>query len=118
MSVPAKCPICGLRFETNVIDVQGGQFIITDNITNCPRCGAVASIEDGTYEFDLAGRVISAIRSQGAVRSDVIALQALAESVQAGRVSNDEATKIAGEIGPLFGALWAAAIKMIDQYFS
>lgn len=111
MSVAATCPSCGLRFHTNAISARGIRIVVTENLTNCPRCGSLASVDDATYEFDLAGRIISAVRSQGAIRADVVALQALAESVQAGVVSNEGAATLANEIGPFFGVLWTAVIK-------
>ena len=76
-----------------------------DNREKCPRCGAWANIQNGTYEF--VGRVMTAVRAPGVTRESILALQALASGVQAGTVSDDDAQTIANEIGSAIGKLWA-----------
>ena len=104
MRAPARCQRCGLQFVAN-LPFAGRAITISGSFTNCPRCGSIAKIYDGTYH--VVERVLSAARAPGVIRDDVLAFQAVAQSVQSGTISREEATKRVDEIGASFSALWA-----------
>lgn len=47
-----RCKTCGFTGRTNVFGASGNSsFSITGVTTRCPRCGSLAEVVDGTYQF-------------------------------------------------------------------
>ena len=105
MSVPALCPNCGLSFTSRLFNFQDSTDITVMGCTEtCPRCGKQANVQDGTYDF--VGRVLAAIRAPGVLRDDVVAFRKIAEDVQSGKISSEDATLQISKINAAFVALW------------
>lgn len=105
MSVPVHCPYCGLGFTSRVFHIENSSDItLQGNRETCPRCGQLANIQDGTYDF--VGNVISAIRAPGVMRADVLALQNIAKSVQSGELSAEDAESEIAKINAAFVVIW------------
>lgn len=64
----------------------------------------MANIQDGTYDF--VGRVITAFRAPGVTRNNILAFQAIAEAVDSGKLSEEDAAVKIAQIGASFAGLW------------
>ncbi|ALV21074.1 SEC-C metal-binding domain-containing protein [Carnobacterium antarcticum] len=61
---PSVCDSCGNIFSTNIIGMSGAgsaTIVMKGNKTNCPKCGNMARILDGTYE--MVNNIINIISS-------------------------------------------------------
>lgn len=58
-TVPAYCPSCGLTFAPRLINIAGSASVtLSNNFTNCPRCGGMAKFVDGTLS-EKGGRLVA-----------------------------------------------------------
>ncbi|MDB5284801.1 MAG: hypothetical protein JWO06_3876 [Bacteroidota bacterium] len=52
----AKCtnPKCGLEFDSQVIQAEGiaRNITIVNSRTDCPKCGHIAKLQDGVFDFE------------------------------------------------------------------
>ncbi len=105
-SVRAHCRNCGLSFaRQGLINAEGtGRITLSNVMTPCPRCGATATVEDGVY--DAIGKIVEAVRASTTGRDGLVALRSVAEAVQSGDVSFEDATKKIQEISSSYLALW------------
>lgn len=105
MHTPARCTQCGLLFEQpNLIGGTGGAQVTFSNVgTNCPRCGGLAQVLDGTYSLqDGLMELVSG------PQSTVELFRTLEAVIQQSRAKGDSpeqtAAKVA-EAAPWLGAL-------------
>ena len=106
MSVPIYCKYCGYHGISRAFRfVNSTNVTLRGNRETCPNCGQLAEIQDGTYDF--VGEVMTAVRAPGVMRDDVLAFQTLAKAVQAGELSQSEASSRIEILGKSFAALWA-----------
>lgn len=82
-ALPALCDSCGLFFSAPNLINSSIPFTITDCGTNCPRCGRMASILDGTYHH-LSNAVSVLYTTDVSERK----LKALANALDVARKSN------------------------------
>lgn len=105
MSVPVKCSTCGFNFNSQMFSINNAfNVTITNCAEQCPRCGNLANVKDGTYDF--VGSVLTAIRAPGVMRADIVAFRELALAVQRGKVRKDEAAAQVAAMHEGFATLW------------
>ena len=105
MSVPATCTRCGFRFTSRALRIRNAiNITIRDIGETCPRCGGLAKLQDGTYDF--VGEVLAAVRAPGVMRQDVLAFQGVARAVQEGVLSFEDASEQLAQINSAFATLW------------
>jgi len=98
--LPSKCTRCGLVFQTGVIEIGPNVSGISfqDCATNCPKCGGVANIADGTYSSTLDGLRLDAgpLKTIGIIKE----LNRLAEKAKAEHLSTEEVLAELADINP------------------
>lgn len=105
MSLPMKCPECGLQFPSrNIVIRDSSEINIGENLEPCPRCGTTAKSMPGTYDF--VGTVVSAFRAPGITREKVERFRYIAEQVETGKLSTQEASNEIQQLGAALAALW------------
>jgi hypothetical protein len=99
MNIPAKCKSCGYNYTSNSIHIENSFGVtLSGNTETCPRCGARAQLQSGTYDF--VGDVISAFRAPGMSREKISTLKALAEKAKNGEITAEDAVENANKIDP------------------
>jgi len=114
--VPAHCNACGLDFQPRAIAVANGatNITFTGNRTNCPRCGGVAQLMDGTFSVkDDRFEILSA---PSVTREMLARLQLLIDEAEAHPSNLDAVRQKAEAIHAGFGALfgvkdWSPNVK-------
>lgn len=105
----AFCPVHGLVPATAFAFGAGSHNISFKNVSvSCPFCGRQSEVIPGIYDFstDRLDLIVDPSISPAALR----ALQSIAERLQQGDITPDEAAEEAGAIDPRFGkALQIAA---------
>ncbi len=104
MSIPATCRSCGLTFATPHLFGGSGAVTLINCGTNCPRCGGEADIQSGTYQ--LVENVVTAFSRASVGRETVFRFGEVAKQVQAGTLSNEQATEQIASLGPAIAHLW------------
>lgn len=96
---PAFCLTHGI-FPATAFGIGGGASNVTliGNLTNCPRCNAMCEIIPGQYNSS-SGR-LNILIDPSISRNALLALQKLAEAVQRGQITNENALKAAQKIHP------------------
>jgi hypothetical protein len=97
------CPVHGLVPTFGLIGGTG-QVNIVDVRANCPLCGRIGQMRDGSYT--IVNSVVRAFREAGASRDDVARLHDIAKAVQKGAITPEEADKQAAALGNAFLAVW------------
>jgi hypothetical protein len=106
IGVPITCRRCNFRwndgdFGPGIFGFQDAKNITLNNITtNCPRCGGMASPDDGTYNvraghWHLIRGITDDLRSAQATADDYVRLLRLLRQAQA---TGEGADKVADEI--------------------
>ena len=103
MNIPAECSSCGFRFSAPII-VGADPVTFIDCATNCPRCGAHAAIQSGTYQ--LVENAVMAFRAAGVTRQSVVRFRNLAEQVRAGDLTPEAASIEIEKLGASLATLW------------
>jgi hypothetical protein len=97
---PCKCTRCGYVFQTGQIEIGPNVTGITFQgcATNCPKCGGVASIADGTYSNRGDGLKLDAgpLKTRGIINE----LNRLAEKARAERLSTEDVLAELADISP------------------
>jgi len=104
------CDACGLSFvNSSLIGGDGitGTVKLRGNAVQCPRCGRMARVLDGTYNF--VGESAKAFR--GASYEQLEQLRAVAKAAAEGVINAHEAKERAEEIDGAFGSIIAFTIK-------
>lgn len=100
--IPCWCEHCGHVFTLpNLIGVApGGAAVVTleGNLTNCPHCGADATIADGT--FRLAEGIVELIRGPQATREILQNLHRLAVAAYRTGTVDDRLQRAVEEVSP------------------
>lgn len=99
---PARCtnPSCGYLFTASGIFGGGlGLSIqLIGNGTNCPRCGSIARVGDGLYEFSQNGL---SLKEGPALTKEMIArLSAIAQSAKSKAIEAEELLTEVAEVSP------------------
>lgn len=105
MSFPARCNHCGHRFISRAFRAENSFGIqIQGVMETCPKCGAMANIQDGTYDF--VGSTIGAFRAPGVTREKIERFREIAENVKAGELSTETATAQVDQLGAALAMVW------------
>lgn len=102
--VPAICDSCGLIFTTTSViggDAAGVTFIGCS--IECPRCGAMARIPDGAYNF--IGKSIELLRGSNSSIEQVRKLQALLQNAQQRQEDPEKLSQVIQQELPQFSSL-------------
>ncbi|MEY9232921.1 putative C2H2 Zn-finger protein [Bradyrhizobium japonicum] len=99
-NVPAYCPNCGAIFPAPISLGGGARIVIENCVTNCPRCGHIASM-DG--EFVGLENAIHIIRSASVTPERLQAFAKLLRDVYDQKVPLEEAKGRAENIDPALG---------------
>lgn len=109
--VPAYCQGCGYIFETQGLilkNVRNATF--TNSGTRCPRCGAPASIADGTYTAK--DRTISLVDGPPLTRAIVEQLTKIVEKAKVEQPDVHDFLAEVAEVSPEF----SQALRKYDRY--
>lgn len=107
----AFCPVHGLVPATAFAIGAGAHNITFKDVgVSCPICGKPSEVIPGTYDFttERLGLVVDPSISPQALR----ALKSIAERLQEGEISPNEAAKEAATIDPKFGSALIVAAKI------
>jgi hypothetical protein len=89
--VPSKCLSCGLVFSSGAISISNcDQITLGSNFENCPQCGGLARMVEGT--FDALGQKLEVIQASSFDRQLIEQLNNILFRYQAGSLSEKEAT--------------------------
>lgn len=100
----AFCPEHGI-FEYNGIRSDGPvKVVMTGCETNCASCGRMCEVLPGEYEF--AGERLNLLLDNSISSEALKAVRELAEKVQAGEITEEEAVKEAKKVAPGLSALF------------
>jgi hypothetical protein len=89
---PAFCSNCGLVFEASGIRVENSRNITLSNVQqNCPRCGAMAELPDGT--FNVIGNTIEVLSASGLSRARLLRLAAVLREAHEGHMPPEAAAE-------------------------
>ncbi|MFZ1106523.1 MAG: hypothetical protein WAN86_27290, partial [Hyphomicrobiaceae bacterium] len=101
------CDHCGFDFQPPAINIGGGRITLSNNITNCPRCGGVARFVDGTFQVENGKfRILFA---STVTREMLTRLQLLVEEADRDPTQLDNLRAKAEAIHSGFGALFTPA---------
>jgi hypothetical protein len=102
---PAYCASCNFLFPVTGLGVSDGSSISSvNNLANCPRCGRLVKVLDGTYAA--VGDALNAVLSPDVSLEARAALMRLVVSVQEKRLGLDEAKRQAEQISPKLGKIF------------
>ena len=107
MPVAATCPVHGpfasrAYHHVSSIDVQ-----MSGNVESCPRCGRVAQVMEGAFNFDRTGfaeALVAPAWSRYALREVQADVQQLANAAEDRSLSDDDFERLADAIANRIGA--------------
>ena len=82
-----QCSKCATIFSSGMAVSNGGTISITNCYAQCPRCGSVESIPDGTFQETVEGIARLLLKSQDPLHEVSEIFEALEESRRQGNVS-------------------------------
>ena len=102
------CTRCGFRFRNRAFGGINTTLILSNNRTNCPRCGNIFNIPDGSYSFDDKGDAtfrgaVSVLREGNYSEAEFRQLLSLVKQAQATESLRDDFTTHANAIAPGLG---------------
>jgi hypothetical protein len=95
---PAFCRNCGLIFPSSLTGTGAARLDLEHVITDCPRCGAVADLPDGT--FDVVGDTIHVLSGSQLTRERMFRLAQILDAARAREMSEDEAVEAIADVAP------------------
>jgi type IV secretory pathway VirB10-like protein len=97
---------CAIHGRVTVPNLIGGTstFTFESSYANCPLCGRMSPILDGTYE--VVNSVLRAFTEAGATKEEVSRFHAIAEAVQSGTATPEEAEQQIAQLGSAFLNIW------------
>jgi hypothetical protein len=88
-TLPVFCGHCGLVFSSRAFDFGNSTNVtLTGNKESCPRCGRLAEIPDGTFNF--VGDTMEVLEATPLTRARLSGLADALSRVRAGELSEDE----------------------------
>ena len=117
MAISAYCPTCGHVFSSRFIQISGNvrNLTLRDNKEQCPRCGAMANVQDGV--FDVVNGVLREIKRSGISPESAMALASLGPIKASDAVDEDEviaaAMALNPELGKVFGAMKGRGVMAV-----
>jgi hypothetical protein len=100
----AECTHCGHLFEFKSLIGGSGTIetvVISNSVTNCPKCGHRAKFVDGTYRYE--NQVLTFLDGPASSRETIAQFYGILRRAEAGDISIDDAIAEAGQLGPDFG---------------
>lgn len=115
-----SCPNCGLKFESNVINLRNAVNVkMYSNKVSCPRCGEMANLADGIYNFDNQGNAIkiaNMLRNANISQESLRQLMAVLEQTNKNQTSDEFKEKI-NQIDPIIGSILKTVIPKEPSAF-
>lgn len=106
MALFANCPVHGIRLVQGLFGGPGAASLtFANSSTNCPVCGRIVPIVDGTYE--VVGGAVQAFTAS--TRETVAQFRDIIESVQKGSITKSEADTQVEQLSSAISKIWQMA---------
>lgn len=101
-----NCPVHGIQLAQGLVGGPGAASVtFKSSATNCPVCGWIVPIVDGTYE--VIGGAVQAFTAS--TRETVAQFRDIIESVQKGSITRSEADTQVEQLSSALGKIWQVA---------
>jgi hypothetical protein len=107
------CEHCGYKWKSDVFDFGFATVTFSNNVkTECPNCGQLTKIENGTYRFDQNG-VAEVLRQ--IPKKDLRKVQLAAVSVHENGGTADDFQNALSQINPVYSILFASILATLKD---